>query len=160
MLAVALEPVAAPKQPTVTVAAVRETVTYTMPVSEAALPQSLFRAALAGHAAKHSDATVDMMATPVELITASAAPVAAAAPALTALPPAQAAAKPAAVESVVISLPEAAAEQASRQERTAWEMAHQAGFDAEQTAALEPQAHETDELRTLSMRFAPERRDG
>ena len=131
-----------------------------MPVSEAALPQSLFRAALAGHAAKQNDATVDMMATPVELITASAAPVTAAAPALTALPPAQAAAKPVSVDSVVISLPEAAAEQASRQERTAWEMAHQAGFDAAQTAALEPQAHETDELRTLSMRFAPERRDG
>ncbi len=45
MLARALEPIAAPSaEPSVMVAAVRETVTYTLPVSEAALPRSLFGA--------------------------------------------------------------------------------------------------------------------
>ena len=81
-----------------------------------------------------------------------------------ALPPPQsspkAAVKPAATGAVVIALPEAAAEQTARHERTAWEMANQAGFAADQSAALEPHADDADTLRTLSMRFAPEKRDG
>ena len=155
----ALEPVARVKEQTVKVEAVRETVTYTLPVSEAALPQSLFRPASRGRAGNETEMTAKV----VELITAPAA----SSPALEirTLPPPLPTAKvePASTGTeapVVISLPEATAEHAARAERTAWEMARQVGFDDEQMAALDHQANETDDFRALAMRLAPEKREG
>ena len=64
---------------------------------------------------------------------------------------------------VVISLPDAAAEHAAKAERAAWETAHNAGFDADQDAALdhpsEAAADDADDPRTMAMRLAPKKRD-
>ena len=155
-LAVAMEPVALHKEPTVTVAAVRETVTYTLPVSDAALPQALFLAA-----AERRAAVVDAMVETVESVVAEAPK---AAPAqLSALPPPMPVAPVVANGPVVISLPDAAAEHAAKAERAAWETAHNAGFDADQDAALDHQseaaADDADDPRTMAMRLAPKKRD-
>ena len=139
-LAVALAPIAPRWEPTVTVEAVRETVTYTLPVSDAALPQALLRAA-AERRAHVIDGKVDAPKAHV--------------PTLAALPPPVASG-----ESGVISLPDAAAEHAARAERTAWETAHDAGFSAAQGQALEQAAPDNDDPRTMAMRLAPTKRDG
>ena len=158
-LAVVLEPVmpSARQQPMVTVAAVRETVTYTLPVSEAALPQSLFKSATAKRSV--------LIEANVQDLAAAVGDVAAPRIALPSpLPPPLPAAIPVAISAAlqpnVISLPEAAAEQVARHERTAWEIANNAGFESDQSHTLDPSSTDSDDLRTMALRLRPEKRDG
>ncbi len=150
-----LEPVAKAADPMVKVEAVRETVTYTLPASEAALPQSLFRSATASRV----ESVMDVKADVVELITATAQPQPVS-ERNQALPPPLPVVKPDAETSAVISLPEASAELAARAERTAWEQARFAGFEDDQTAALDHVTVEADDFRSMAMRLAPEKREG
>ena len=77
-----------------------------------------------------------------------------------ALPPPLPAFLPAGVEPNVISLPDAAAELVSRNERSAWEIANNAGFESDQLHALDPRNTDSDDLRTMALRLRPEKRDG
>ena len=153
-LAVAREAVSTHGEPTVTVEAVRETVTYTLPVSDAALPQALLRAS-----AERRAAAIDAKINTVETVVVEA-PRKATPAHLSALPPPLPVAPvaPVAAEPVVISLPEAVAELSAKTERAAWETARHAGFDAEHDAALD-HATGSDDPRTMAMRLAPTKRD-
>ncbi len=149
-----LSPAAHAREPMVKIEAVRETVTYSLPVSEAALPQSLFRTA----STVKPEPVMDIQADVVDLITADAQPqpVPARNPAL---PPPLPVSKPAVETAAVISLPDAAVELAARAERTAWEQARFAGFEGDQIASLDAVAAETDDFRSMAMRLAPEKRE-
>ena len=134
---------AAPER-TVTVEATRETYTYRVPVSEAAIPASLLKAATSGRAT-----LLDAVAEPVLVETPNAA-----------LPPPLPPAQSAVVEPQIIVLPDAAAEQSARGERAGWESAHQNGWRNGHDAALTSAAIETDDTRTMALRLRPQSRDG
>jgi hypothetical protein len=144
MLARALEPQQG-AEPAVTVAAVRETVTYTLPVSEAALPKSLLDAAMriadgtattAARATDLAEPATKIQSPPMLAVSASAE---------------------------VIALPAAEAERTARQERDDWDAAHAAGWQAEQAEALAPavaQDMDRDDPRSMALRLRPEKREG
>ena len=153
-LARALEPEASlalrsAPEPTVTVAAVRETVTYTLPVSEATVPQSLLRAAAtqagrveASHASRSAD--IEVVVQPSSLLPPP-------------LPTRVGIAAPAVQTTAdVIALPTAAAEIAAGVEVQAWDDAEKAGFTEDHVAALSPGLD--DELKTMALRLRPEKR--
>jgi len=141
-VAVDLEPVQPEK--TVTVEAVRETVTYRVPVSEAALPQSLLKAA--------GDLAIDLEPKAEEALPRALPPP---------LPEMPAVVEPPAV----IALPEAAAEHSMKVERQSWDAAHQAGWRQGHDSTLNGhQAEEpglpADDTRTMALRLRPAKREG
>lgn len=142
-----LVPETTPAEKTVTVEAVRETVTYKVPVSEAVVPQSILRAAVA------SDGAVESVA--VEAPARSLPPP---------LPETPVAARATVETPEIIVLPEAAAEFSARAERSSWESAHQAGWHNGHDAILNGSASHADavnseETRTMALRLRPMKRD-
>lgn len=145
-LAMVIEQPAAPPvppRPTVTVAATRETVTYTLPVSEAALPQALRKVITGGRPVTAGSAEAGQA-----FVTSEPAPSVRAA------------------EFEPLALP------AGDVEPAAWQDAHAAGFEAEQLQALEAApalattsrlagepAADGDDLRSIALRLRPARRD-
>ena len=126
---------------TVTVEAVRETVTYKVPVSEAALPHSLMKAA---EAALETEAATAAIEAP-----------------RSSLPPPLPAAKSAEAPQV-IALTEVVAEQSAKAERAGWDAAHQSGWRPAHDAALNGQANghsAADDTRTMALRLRPEKRE-
>ncbi len=138
--------------PTVTVAAVRETVTYTLPVSEAAIPPSLLRAAAAktvptADVVEFSDLVAKSLPPPLPIHSIAGSEDHAETPANV----------PGSAE--VIELPAAEADRAARAERTAWDAVHASGWQHEQAAVLDGAVQNDDDLRTMALRLRPQRRD-
>lgn len=129
-------PCAAPQRddPTVTVSASRETVTYTLPAADAALPRTVLESAVT-RLAKTAPACASEAG---------------------ALPPPLPMPVPDDAAGAVIALPEAAAEIIARNERQAWEEFHASGWSGEPETA----SPAVDDACGIAHRLRPERRDG
>jgi hypothetical protein len=127
---------------TVTVEAVRETLTYRLPVGDAAVPPPLLEAA---GTALEIEAESDAVAGSKALE----------APAVEAKAPAAASVPPPLPEA--IALPRAAADHGERAEHSSPECAHPVGWRPPHEAAHNGHAAEADDTRTMALRLSPRR---
>ena len=140
---VVLEPAPEAAEKMVTVEAVRETMTYKVPVSEAVLPHTI---------GKLAEETADLIAaspSPVERVRSLPPPLPGDAPAAHADEP----------EAPVILLPAAAADHRAQAERSSWERAEQEGWRNGHDHLLSGHSPEPDETRTMALRLRPSKRN-
>ncbi len=141
--AVVLEPAHEAIERMVTVEAVRETMTYKVPVAEAALPHAI---------GKLAEETADLIAASASSVERSRS-----------LPPPLPVEAPAAraddVDAPVILLPAAAADHRAHAERSSWERAEQEGWRNGHDRLLSGHIPEPDETRTMALRLRPSKRD-